>query len=336
MEKKVYIIAEAGVNHNGSLESAKELVGVAAEAGADAVKFQTFSAENLVCKSAPKAEYQKKTTEAEESQFNMIKRLELDVESHKELIEYCQLKNIQFLSSPFDLPSINLLEELSLPLFKIPSGEITNLPYLRYIGSIGKPVIMSTGMASLGEVEATIDVLLKSGLSIEHITILHCNTEYPSEMQDVNLNAMKTLVSAFPGVTVGLSDHTLGIEASIAAVAMGAKVIEKHFTLDKNLKGPDHMASLDPDELKAMIKAIRNIEKALGDGYKRPNACELKNRLVVRKSIITSSPITKGEIYSEKNLTVKRPGTGINPMHWEEVIGKIANRDYKKDELIEK
>ena len=275
---KVFIIAEAGVNHNGSLELAKKMIDAAEEAGADAVKFQTFKAEKVVSRYAPKAEYQKKTTTAGESQLEMIKKLELDAAAHQTLIDYCKKRNIQFLSTPFDFESIDLLNELGLDIFKIPSGEITNMPYLRKIGSLKKEIILSTGMANLGEIEDALDVLTGAGTKLKDITILHCNTEYPTPMQDVNLKAMQTIKYAFPGIHVGYSDHTEGIEVSIAAVAMGATIIEKHFTLDKNMEGPDHKASLEPDELKAMVNAIRNIEKALGNGIKKPSPSELKNK----------------------------------------------------------
>ena len=278
--RKTFIIAEAGVNHNGSLELAKKMIDAAVGAIADAVKFQTFKAEKVVSRYAPKAEYQKKTTtaEADESQLEMIKKLELDAAAHQTLIGYCKKKNIRFLSTPFDLESIDLLNELGLDIFKIPSGEITNMPYLRKIGFLKKEIILSTGMANLGEIEDALDVLTGAGTKLKDITILHCNTEYPTPMQDVNLKAMQTIKYAFPGIHVGYSDHTKGIEVSIAAVAMGAAIIEKHFTLDKNMEGPDHKASLEPDELKAMVNAIRNIEKALGNGIKKPSPSELKNK----------------------------------------------------------
>jgi len=330
---KVFIIAEAGVNHNGSIETAKKLIDVALNAGADAVKFQTFKAENLVSKTAQKAEYQKRTTDIEESQFEMIKKLELDVKAHKELIAYCEDKDIVFLSTPFDHDSITLLNELGLEIFKIPSGEITNLPYLRQIGSLKKQVILSTGMSSLGEIENALDVLVSAGTDKEMITVLHANTEYPTPMEDVNLKAMQTIANAFK-IDVGYSDHTLGIEVDIAAVAMGAKVIEKHFTLDKMMDGPDHRASLEPDELREMVKAIRNIEMALGDGLKRPSASEEKNISIVRKSIVASKEIKKGELLSEDNLTVKRPGIGVNPMRWNETLGQVAQKNFKADDLI--
>ena len=329
-----FIIAEAGVNHNGDPNTARQLIDVAVQSGADAVKFQTFKSENVISKSAPKAEYQKQTTGSDESQFEMIKKLELDPDVHKELIEYCQKKNILFLSTPFDHESIDLLDSLNVPLFKIPSGEITNLPYLRHIGRIGKPVIMSSGMATLGEIESALGILTNGGIRIEDITVLHCNTEYPTPMQDVNLRAMKTMAAAFPGIRIGYSDHTLGIEIPIAAVAMGATVIEKHFTLDRNMEGPDHQASLEPNELKAMVQAIRNIEKAMGNGWKKPSPSERKNLSVARKSIVAAKAIREGDIFSEENLTVKRPGTGISPMRWDEIVGKRAGKDFQGDDLV--
>jgi len=329
----VFIIAEAGVNHNGCIKTAKKLIDVAAESGVDAVKFQTFKAESLVSKNAPKAEYQKQTTEADESQFEMIKKLELDVDTHKELMDYCASKKILFLSTPFDHDSIELLNELKLEIFKIPSGEITNLPYLRHIGSLNKQVILSTGMADLGEIEDALDILIAAGTAKDKITILHANTEYPTPMEDVNLKAMQTIATAF-NMDVGYSDHTLGIEVDIAAVAMGAKVIEKHFTLDRMMAGPDHKASLEPDELNAMVQGIRNIEKALGNGIKKPSNSESKNIAIARKSIVATKPIKQGEVINETNLAIKRPGTGISPMRWDEIVGSIAQKDYREDELI--
>ena len=331
---KVLIVAEAGVNHNGSLETAKQLVDAAVEAGADMVKFQTFSADQLVTTSAPKANYQNQATDSAETQHTMIHKLELSREMHEELIEYCQQQGIDFFSSGFDTQSIDLLVELGQVRFKIPSGEITNLPYLRYVGHYGKPVILSTGMANLGEIEAALEVLEISGTLRKQITVLHCNTEYPTSMVDVNLRAMLSIRNAF-GVEVGYSDHTLGIEVPIAAVALGATVIEKHFTMDRSLPGPDHQASLEPDELKAMVHAIRNIEKALGDGIKRPSPSELKNKPIARKSLVAAIAIRAGECFTGTNLTVKRPGTGISPMRWDEIIGCSAKRDFEADELIE-
>jgi len=328
------IIAEAGVNHNGSMDQARELIDIAADAGADYVKFQTFKADKLVTQTAEKAGYQKLLTGSFESQFEMIKKLELDREAHETLIRYCEQKGISFLSTAFDHDSIELLKELNIPLYKIPSGEITNLPYLRHIGRMGKPIIMSTGMATLEEVRAALEVLLDAGNSQVDITVLHCNTEYPTPISDVNLNAMITIRDEL-GVAVGYSDHTRGIEVPIAAVTLGARVIEKHFTVDRTLPGPDHAASLEPHELKKMIEMIRNIESALGDGRKQPSSSELRNIPFARKSIVAKTDIRTGETFSEKNLTVKRPGTGISPMQWERIIGTISATDYNKDELIE-
>lgn len=329
----VFVIAEAGVNHNGCLDLAYKLVDVAVEAGADAVKFQTFKAKKVISRYAEKAEYQKATTDATESQLEMVKKLELNREAHEKLMAYCREKGIEFLSTPFDLESIDLLIELGIKTLKIPSGEITNLPYLRKVGALGKKVIMSTGMATLEEVRMALEVLLNGGAQKENITILHCNTEYPTPFEDVNLRAMLTMKDKL-GVRVGYSDHTLGIEVSVAAVALGAEVIEKHFTLDKTSEGPDHKASLEPDELKAMIRSIRNIERAMGSGVKHPSLSELKNIMIARKSIIAAKDIRKGEIFSEKNITVKRPGDGISPMEWDGVIGQVAMRNFKEDELI--
>lgn len=329
----VFIIAEAGVNHNGSVALAKKLIDVAVNSGADAVKFQTFKADKLVSKNAEKAEYQKETTDKHESQYDMIKKLELDMQTHIELMAYCEKKNILFLSTPFDLDSIDLLHDLGLNLFKIPSGEITNLPYLRKIGALNKKVILSTGMSDIGEIEDALDVLIDSGTKKENITVLHANTQYPTPMEDVNLKAMVTIGQTFD-VKYGYSDHTLGIEIDIAAVAMGAVVIEKHFTLDKTMEGPDHKASLEPDELKAMVAAIRNIEKALGNGIKKPTLSETKNMSVARKSIVAVQSIQQGEIFTETNLAIKRPGNGISPMRFNEIIGTAALKDYNEDELI--
>ena len=330
---KVFIIAEAGVNHNGSLDLAKRLIEIAVDSGADAVKFQTFKAESLVSKNAQKADYQKQTTDASESQFDMIKKLELDVETHRELIAYCQEKDIMFLSTPFDHESVNLLSGLGLQIFKIPSGEITNLPYLRHIGSLDKQVILSTGMSNLEEVGDALNILINAGTSKDNITVLHANTMYPTPMEDVNLNAMLTIQKEFD-VDIGYSDHTLGIEVDIAAVAMGASCIEKHFTLDKTMEGPDHKASLEPNELKAMVGAIRNIEKALGSCEKKVSSSESDNINIVRKSIVASQMIKKGDLLTDKNITTKRPGNGINPMKWDNIIGSIAAKDYEMDDLI--
>ena len=329
---RTLIIAEAGVNHNGDLELAKKLIEKAAWAGADIVKFQSFKAEKLVSKFAEKAEYQKETTGQAETQFQMIKKLELDYTRHQELIGHCKKNNIMFLSSPFDLESIDLLKSLGINTWKIPSGEITNYPYLHKIASFKEKVILSTGMSNLGEIEYALNIFKNNG--VEDITILHCNTEYPTPMKDVNLNAMLTIENSFK-VNIGYSDHTLGIEIPIAAVAMGAKVIEKHFTLDKTMEGPDHRASLEPTELKTMVDAIRNIEVALGNGIKEPSESEIKNKKIARKSIVASKNIKLGDILNEENLTIKRPGNGISPMEWENVIGKVAKRDFVEDELIE-
>jgi len=329
----VFIIAEAGVNHNGLVDLAKQLIDVAVDSGADAVKFQTFKAENLVSKNAQKADYQKQTTDASESQFDMIKKLELDVDTHKELIAYCQEKDIMFLSTPFDHESIDLLSGLGLQIFKIPSGEITNLPYLRHIGSLGKRVVLSTGMSDLKEVEDALSILIDAGTSKTNITVLHANTMYPTPMEDVNLNAMLTIQKEFD-ISVGYSDHTLGIEVDIAAVAMGATVIEKHFTLDKVMDGPDHKASLEPEELMIMVKGIRNIEKALGSSKKKPSPSESININIVRKSIVANKDIQKGDLLTDKNIIVKRPGYGISPMKWDGIIGTVATKNYKIDDLI--
>jgi len=328
------IIAEAGVNHNGSIAVAKKMIVAAAEAGVDLVKFQTFTAETLLIETAEKANYQKNLTEKNESQFEMIKKLELDCAAHKELIKYCGKKNIQFLSTPFDHDSIDLLADLNTPFYKIPSGDITNLPYLRHVGRMGKPIVMSTGMSTLEEVQAAMNVILDAGVKKDDITILHCNTEYPTNMLDVNLRAMITMRDKL-GVKVGYSDHTLGIEVPIAAVALGASVIEKHFTLDRTLSGPDHAASLEPNELKKMVTAIRNIEIAMGGGVKKSTESEMKNIPVARKSIVAKKLIKKGERFTEANLAVKRPGSGITPMNWDVYIGKLADRSYQVNELIQ-
>ncbi|MDX2479076.1 MAG: N-acetylneuraminate synthase, partial [Desulfuromusa sp.] len=324
----VFIIAEAGVNHNGSLDLARQLVDVAAEAGADAVKFQTFKAESLVSLDAPKAAYQTQTTATDESQFTMIKKLELNLDAHHLLLAHCRDRGIQFLSSPFDLESVDLLLGLGIEIFKIPSGEITNLPYLRKIGSLNKKVILSTGMSTMREIEAAIQVLFTAGLKKTQLTILHCNTEYPTPMADVNLRAMQALADNFD-IKVGYSDHTLGIEIAIAAVALGATVIEKHITLDNNLSGPDHQASLEPLELAAMVRAIRNLEQAMGDGIKKPTPSEEKNRPIARKSIVACRQIKQGELLSSDNLTAKRPATGISPMEWDQLIGTPASKDFQ-------
>ena len=329
------IIAEAGVNHNGSIDIAKQLVDKAADAGADIIKFQTFKSEKLVSKSAQQAEYQKRNigAKSDNSQLSMLKKLELSEQNHIELMAHCKEKNIKFFSTAFDLDSIDYLHSLNLGLWKIPSGEVTNYPFLKRIAAYNEKTILSTGMCDLQDVRAAVDALYKNGLSKENLTLLHCNTEYPTPFEDVNLRAMDALRKEF-GVEVGYSDHTKGIEVPIAAVALGATVIEKHFTLDRNMEGPDHKASLEPDELKAMVTAIRHIEQALGDGYKKISNSERRNIAIARKSIVAAYHIKKGEPLTEQNITVKRPGTGISPMHWEEVIGTIAIKDYEKDELI--
>lgn len=334
MKNRTLIIAEAGVNHNGDLALAKQLIERAAEAGADLVKFQTFKADRQVTRTAKKAVYQTQTTSTEESQHEMLRRLELSTDMHHELIEHCAVNNIGFFSTGFDIESIDLLLSLGQDFFKVPSGEMTNLPYLRHIGQLGKTVILSTGMATLGEVESAIDALEQAGTPRANISVLHCTTEYPTPMTEVNLRAMQSMQTAF-GVEVGYSDHTPGIEVSIAAVAMGASVIEKHFTLDRNLPGPDHQASLEPEELTAMVSAIRNIEVALGDGIKRLTPSEAKNAPVMRKSLLANQAIKAGEIFSADNITAKRPGTGISPMRWDDVIGRTASRDFAEDELID-
>jgi len=332
-EHKTLIIAEAGVNHNGNISIAKEMIDIAADANADYVKFQTFKTDKVVTRSAAKAGYQLNTTETGESQFQMLKKLELNLEHHQELIKYCKIKKIKFLSTPFDHQSIDLLNRLNISLFKIPSGEITNLPYLRYIASFKKPIILSTGMSDLDEIKNALQILMDSGLVRNQITILHCNTQYPTPYVDVNLNAMIEIKEKL-NVKVGYSDHTPGIEIPIAAVALGASVIEKHFTLDKNMEGPDHIASLDPNELKQMIISIRNIEKSMGSRIKKPSNSEKNNIPIIRKSIVAKTRIKKGDIFSENNLIVKRPGTGISPMKWDKIMGKKAKKNYKPDEII--
>ncbi len=333
MERGIFIIAEAGVNHNGDINLARKLVDAAVSAGADAVKFQTFKAEKVISRYAPKAEYQTKTTPSSESQLEMVKKLELDDAAHRVLIDYCTEKGILFLSTPFDLDSIDLLHALKLSIFKIPSGEITNLPYLRKVGSLNKKIILSTGMSTLGEVEAAIQVLMSVGTIRDYITVLHCNTEYPTPFHDVNLLAMLTMRDALK-VSVGYSDHTKGIEIPVAAAALGATVIEKHFTIDRTMEGPDHKASLEPNELAAMVDSIRNVERALGDGIKKPSFSEIKNREIARRSIIAAKHIFRGEMFTKGNLDVKRPGTGISPMEWDRIIGNVALRDFEEDELI--
>lgn len=331
----VTVIAEAGVNHNGSIELAKQLVDKAVEAGVDFIKFQTFKAANLVTKKARQAEYQKNNIGGgDDSQYQMLKKLELTQEEHFELIEYCNQKGVRFFSTAFDFDSIEFLDSLHLGLWKIPSGEITNYPYIKKIAQKQGDVILSTGMSTSEDIQNAVDVLLRWGKTKDQITILHCNTEYPTPFEDVNLRAMLSIKEHF-GTQVGYSDHTRGIEVPIAAVALGATVIEKHFTLDRNMPGPDHKASLEPDELKAMVSSIRNIEKALGSSEKKVTDSERKNIAVARKSIVAARNISKGEILTEENLTVKRPGIGISPMRWEEVLGTTAIRDFQEDELIE-
>ncbi len=328
---KVFVIAEAGVNHNGNIKIARKLIDAACSAGADAVKFQTFQAEHLVCKNTEKAAYQRAVTDKSETQYDMLKRLELTKQMHKELIEYCDRKKIMFLSSPFDLESIKFLSYLDMQIFKIPSGEITNLPYLREIAKLKKKVILSTGMSDMDEVRAAIEILQSGGTS--DITLLHCNTQYPTPISDVNLLAMVSMKEEFQ-LPVGYSDHTQGIGIPIAATALGASVIEKHFTLDRNMEGPDHKASLEPQELKLMVEGIREIEKALGDGIKQVSNSEKSNINIIRKSIVAAVDVRKGEKFTEANLTTKRPGNGISPMCWDEVIGKTAKNDYKAGEMV--
>ncbi len=331
---KIFIIAEAGVNHNGSLELAKALIDVAAESGADAVKFQTFNADKLVTKSAEKADYQKITTGSDKSQYEMIKKLELDSNAHNILIKYCKEKKIIFLSSPFDIESIDFLNKLDIPIFKIPSGEITNFPYLRHIGSLNKEIILSTGMSSLFEIQEALNILISSGTAKDKISLLHATTEYPCPINEVNLRAILTIKEFFD-MNVGYSDHTSGIDVSIAAAGIGACIIEKHLTLDKTMEGPDHKASIEPEEFIFLVRCIRNIENALGDGIKGPTKSEKKNIAIARKSIVASRNIEAGEFFSLNNLTVKRPGSGISPMKWNEVIGRSAPRNFLIDELIE-
>lgn len=327
----VYIIAEAGVNHNGSFDLACRLVDAAKGAGVDCIKFQTFKSENLVSRTAQKAEYQKETT-GDSSQRDMLKKLELSFADFLRLKEYCDIKRIDFLSTPFDFDSIDFLNSIDMPFWKIPSGEVTNLPYLLTLAKTGKPVVMSTGMCTLQEIRDAIDVLSANGT--KEIKLLHCNTEYPTPFEDVNLKAMEMMRNEFH-LDVGYSDHTKGIEVPIAAVALGATIIEKHFTLDRNMEGPDHKASLEPQELADMVKCIRNIEKAIGNGEKTPSPSEKKNIAVARKSIVAKTKIKTGDIFTEQNITAKRPGTGLSPMKWFEVLGKTALRDFEEDELIE-
>jgi len=328
----VLIIAEAGVNHDGRLDNALKLVAVAAEAGADYVKFQTFVPEQVVTTRTRRAQYQIRAM-GDGTQLEMIKKLALNEEAHRVLVDECHKQNIRFLSTPFDHQSVMFLDQLGLDTIKIPSGEITNLPYLRLVGSLRKNVIMSTGMAELHEVDRAISILTGAGTELQRLVVLHCNTEYPTPIEDANLKAMVTMARTF-GVRVGYSDHTLGIEASIAAVALGAEVIEKHFTLDRSLVGPDHKASILPEELAQLVQAIRRTEKALGSGIKKPSPSEMKNRDVIRRSIVAAVAIRKGERFCEENLTVKRPANGLSPMLWDEVIGRLSDRYYEPDEEI--
>jgi len=331
---KVLIIAEAGINHNGDIEIAKKLINVASEAGADLVKFQTFTADQIATKDLKKVNYQKNNTGNNSSQYEMLSNLELSFSDHEELISHCKKKNINFFSTAFDIKSLDLLANLGQKLFKVPSGEITNLPYLRHICKLADSVIISSGMSTMDEIRSALNVFLVAGFSKKNIHILHCTTEYPAPFDEINLFAMQTIGKAFD-VPIGYSDHTEGTEVSIAAVALGAQVIEKHFTLDKKLIGPDHKASIEPDELRFMIRSIRNIERALGDGEKIPTKSEEINKPNIRKSIVAKCTIKSGEIFTIENLTTKRPGIGISPMSWDLVIGSVANRDYKQDDLIE-
>jgi N,N'-diacetyllegionaminate synthase len=332
--KKVFIIAEAGVNHNGDLSLAKKLIDVAVDSGADAVKFQTFITEHGISKDAPKAQYQIQSGDLSESHYDMVKKLELDAAAHNDLVKYCIQKDIMFMSTPFDLASIDLLHDLQLEIFKIPSSEIVNLPYLRKIGKLNKKVILSTGMSTMKEIGDALNILVNSGTEKSRISVLHVNSEYPTPMEDVNLRAMLSIASEF-GVDIGYSDHTLGIEVPVAAVALGATIIEKHFTLDKTFEGPDHRASLEPVELSLMVKSIRNIEIALGSRNKIPSPSETKNIPIARKSIVAACEIKDGDVFTEDNLAIKRPGSGLSPMLWDSVIGNISKNKYKQDEKIE-
>jgi len=333
MKKEIIVIAEAGINHNGNLKTAKKLIKVAAEAGVDIVKFQTFIADKLATKFAKKALYQKNLSNSQQSQYQMLKSLELSKKNHYELIDYCKKMKVEFLSTAFDIESIAFLNKLKLKRFKIPSGEITNFPYLKYIGQFNKPIIMSTGMSTLKEIRKALSILTNSGTERKKITLLHCNTEYPTPKKDVNLKAMLTLKKIFK-VNVGYSDHTLGIEVPIAATALGATIIEKHFTLSRDQIGCDHFMSLEPRELNDMVKSVRNIEIAMGNGVKKVSLSEKKNIKIVRKSIVAKNKIKKGDIFSNKNITTKRPGSGLSPMSWNKILGRRSKRNYKVDELI--
>ena len=332
--RSTLVIAEAGVNHNGDLETSLSLVDAASSCGADIVKFQTFTADQLVTQDAAKAEYQKVKTSSTETQFEMLRKLELSHSDHLAIIEHCQERGIGFLSTGFDIGNIDMLVDLGMNRIKVPSGEITNLPYLRHIGGLGLPTILSTGMADLEEVRNALDVLLDYGSSKSDVTILHCTTDYPAAMGDVNLQAMVTMRDAF-GVKIGYSDHTLGYEVAVAAVSLGAVVIEKHLTLDRESAGPDHAASLEPEEFANMVRAIRNIEIALGDGIKRPQSSEFANMAVARKSLVASERIQEGEAFTSMNISAKRPGSGLSPMLWDEIIGQKATREYAPNEMIE-
>jgi N,N'-diacetyllegionaminate synthase len=331
---KTLIIAEAGVNHNGDIEIAKKLIDVAAEAGADLVKFQTFNAERLVTGSASKAGYQILESDPTESQQTMLRKLELSEAMHQDLISHCIFRDVKFFSTGFDIESIDLLANLGQELFKIPSGEITNLPYLKHVGQLKKNVILSTGMSTMNEIKSAVEILEESGTPKSRMTVLHCTSAYPAPIQDVNLLAIQEIRNKL-GIAVGYSDHTLGIEISLAAVALGATVIEKHFTLDRTLPGPDHKASLEPSELKSMITGIRKIEQALGDGNKRVMPSEVDNQKIARKSIVAKLEIKAGEVFTEENLTTKRPGIGISPMEWNSLVGRKSSRNYYMDELID-
>jgi N,N'-diacetyllegionaminate synthase len=333
MNERVKIIAEAGVNHNGSIDMAKRLIDIAADAHVDFVKFQTFKADMLLSEKTKKAEYQKNNTSADESQYAMIKKLELDENDHEEIIDYCSDVGVEFLSTGFDIESIDLLDKYDISFFKIPSGEITNLPYLRHVASKMKPIILSTGMSTEQDIEEALKILFNFGIDKDLVTVLHCNTEYPTPMKDVNLRAMISIQDRF-NVKVGYSDHTLGIEVPIAAVALGAKVIEKHFTLDRALPGPDHAASLEPNELKEMVRGVRNIEKALGSEIKKPSISEQKNISLARKSIVAKRYISIGEKFTENNLSTKRPGTGISPMEWDKILNQKSKYNFEADDII--